>query len=446
VATVVAQVKEISSGDKRFPSTSDTLAAEDGGDVGLLSGSIARAAGGTGSLWEDANVTSITIGGGAAQTTVTIGKSSTTTALLGALTVAETSTFTGVADFDAGITVAAGQAVTGDGALSLTATGASIDLTLGARSSTITLNESGEESLNADFSATSIVGGLNELMAEGREVLLSTTSSIDATATGTTNLFTVPASKTIVVTKAIIRLTAVATFTSAPTLGIGVAAGEDDIFSPQLMTGVDAITEGYVFAAGAGNTTLAAAAEVIKLGIDTAAVAGTYTIAVDLFGFEVGGGSGGGSGAAVNPYAEIRRTTHQLIANSTWTTVAWDEEAYDTGGFADLGTDNDRFTLSEDGSYDCRFEAVWTANTTSDRLHRILRYNSSDVLQDHVMCAYRTGANAGVFPRMVATKIFHECSGGDYFIAQVQQRSGGNLNLDEWTGTAGTWFGIMKAT
>jgi len=48
-------------------------------------------------------------------------------------------------------------------ASNFTVSGATADLTLGARAGTITLNESGETALDANYTATSIVGALNEL-------------------------------------------------------------------------------------------------------------------------------------------------------------------------------------------------------------------------------------------------------------------------------------------
>lgn len=48
-------------------------------------------------------------------------------------------------------------------ASNVTVSGASADLTLGARGTTITLNEAGETSLDGGFTATSIIGALNEL-------------------------------------------------------------------------------------------------------------------------------------------------------------------------------------------------------------------------------------------------------------------------------------------
>ena len=115
---------------------------------------------------------------------------------------------------------------------------------------------------------------------------LSTTTGVDGTTTGVTALYTVPSGKTMCITKAAVRLSSVATFTSPPTIGIGVAAGEDDIFAPESTLGLDATTKVYWFSSE-NLAVLATSGQTISLGIDDAAVAGTYTIAVDLFGYEV---------------------------------------------------------------------------------------------------------------------------------------------------------------
>ena len=59
-----------------------------------------------------------------------------------------------------------GTNITATGALTITATGAAIDLTLSGRGAGTTLNEAGQTSL-AGFTATSIIGALNELAAGG---------------------------------------------------------------------------------------------------------------------------------------------------------------------------------------------------------------------------------------------------------------------------------------
>lgn len=115
------------------------------------------------------------------------------------------------------------------------------------------------------------------------EFLLSRTTGINGSSVATSNLFTVPAGQTLVVTKAIIRLTAATGLTGTLKAGIGIAAGEDDIFASSKLTGLNTIGQVYCFNL-LGLSRECAAASVIKLGIDTA-FGGTTTLSVDLFGY-----------------------------------------------------------------------------------------------------------------------------------------------------------------
>lgn len=119
----------------------------------------------------------------------------------------------------------------------------------------------------------------------GVPFLLSTISSIDGTAVATTNLYTVPAGKTAVITSAMIRCTAMSAFVGVGTGGIGVAAGEDDIFPAVALAGLSAA--GLVFYLTNYRTTgtTVAAGGIIKLGIDVAFVAGSATLSIDLIGY-----------------------------------------------------------------------------------------------------------------------------------------------------------------
>ena len=127
------------------------------------------------------------------------------------------------------------------------------------------------------------VGGASNSQ-DAVEVLLSTTTGIDAKSTGTTNLFT--ASQTTIITKAIVRCTAASAITVGAAAGIGVAAGEDDIFSSETMTGVHATTDAWYFVGG-GKKVQVAASDIVKIGIDTAATGTSQTLAVDLWGYEI---------------------------------------------------------------------------------------------------------------------------------------------------------------
>lgn len=60
--------------------------------------------------------------------------------------------------------------------------------------------------------------------------------------------------------------------------------------------------------------------------------------------------AGGGGGTAFSG-ALVRKSANQTIAADTLTAIAWDVEAYDTDGFHDNVTNNDRLTVHVDGTY-----------------------------------------------------------------------------------------------
>lgn len=115
-------------------------------------------------------------------------------------------------------------------------------------------------------------------------VLLSTTTGIDAKSVATTNLYTVPSGKTAIITKAIIVPTAASSITQGPSVGIGIASGEDDIFASTQLTGLTATTKAHAFDA-IGTYAVGAATNIIKLGVDVAAAGTSMTISVYLFGY-----------------------------------------------------------------------------------------------------------------------------------------------------------------
>ncbi len=115
-------------------------------------------------------------------------------------------------------------------------------------------------------------------------IILSTTTSINAKATGTTTLYTVPAGKTAVITGAVIRCTAATSITVGPTLGIGVAANEDDMFASTALTALTTTAKIYGFSL-VGMSVLGNAGDVIKVGCDAASTGTSQTIAIDLIGY-----------------------------------------------------------------------------------------------------------------------------------------------------------------
>jgi len=122
---------------------------------------------------------------------------------------------------------------------------------------------------------------VNHAPAERR---LATVTGINAKTVAATTLYTVPSGKTAVITRAVIRCTAATAITVAPTVGIGVAAGEDDNFASTALTGLTTDTAEWHFTRS-GLAVKNAAAAVVKLGVDTGATGTSQTIAVDLIGY-----------------------------------------------------------------------------------------------------------------------------------------------------------------
>lgn len=116
--------------------------------------------------------------------------------------------------------------------------------------------------------------------------LLSTTTGIDGKTVGTTNLYTVPAGKKLIVDKIMIEAEAFTAAVGTLAAGVGVAAGEDDIYFSQLLTGLDTTGDGFELDAS-GSIVIPPAASVVKLGIDTAMTGTTANLTVYLFGYLV---------------------------------------------------------------------------------------------------------------------------------------------------------------
>lgn len=115
-------------------------------------------------------------------------------------------------------------------------------------------------------------------------VCLQSVVGIDGKTVGTTDLYTVPTGYAAVVTSAQARLTAATSLTVTGAAGIGVAAGEDDLFSSQTLIGVLAAGDIWNFSA-IGKTVRVAAGSIIKLGVDTAYTGTAATLRCDIFGY-----------------------------------------------------------------------------------------------------------------------------------------------------------------
>lgn len=115
-------------------------------------------------------------------------------------------------------------------------------------------------------------------------VVLNTVTGIDGKAVAATTLYTVPTGRTAIITGATIRATVATAITVEPAMGIGVAAGESDMFASTTLTGFTTTAKVWNFVA-TGLSVVGNAADVIKLGIDTGSTGTTHTLAADLIGY-----------------------------------------------------------------------------------------------------------------------------------------------------------------
>lgn len=124
------------------------------------------------------------------------------------------------------------------------------------------------------------------LATGGVERTLATVTGINAKTVGNTTLWTVDAAAVIL--GAVVRCTAASVITTGATAGVGVNTEADDIFTSMAMpflTDTSGALAAFVFAAMGQGRFVVAAADVVKFGIDVAAVGTSQTLAVDLRGY-----------------------------------------------------------------------------------------------------------------------------------------------------------------
>ena len=120
-------------------------------------------------------------------------------------------------------------------------------------------------------------------------VKISATTGVDLTIATTTNLYTVPTGKKLVLLGAVLRITAVDTVLVGGTVSIGSnASAYDDFRSAISPSGFDTVDTCLFMDSGLMNSSfypIYAAGTVIKININVGVTATTCTGAVDLFGY-----------------------------------------------------------------------------------------------------------------------------------------------------------------
>lgn len=117
--------------------------------------------------------------------------------------------------------------------------------------------------------------------------VIASVTGVNAKTVANTVLFTpVPAGKTLIVTKVVIRCTAAVAITNGATIGIGRTAGTSDIFTDTNLAALTTTSNIFGFELYGMSVSVAAGGSVY-LNLSVAATGTSQTLAVDLLGYYV---------------------------------------------------------------------------------------------------------------------------------------------------------------
>lgn len=116
---------------------------------------------------------------------------------------------------------------------------------------------------------------------------IGTVTGIPLTATGATNLYTVPAGKTLYVTEILLRITAVTAFVAGATVSVGKTAAFTEWLAATAMGALSATNQFRLLSHSAAGLLYQsfAAGEIVALNVTIGATATVLTGACDVYGY-----------------------------------------------------------------------------------------------------------------------------------------------------------------
>lgn len=127
---------------------------------------------------------------------------------------------------------------------------------------------------------------------------------------------------------------------------------------------------------------------------------------------------------------DLTRSSHQPgIQHATWTPVYWNSEIADPRNWHSLTANAERVTFDAAGFYLVTFYQRWASPSSSGVRYLRGLLNGSIVFEDSVSAAVDSVG------RVPASRMF-QASAGDYFQIEVNQTSGGPLDLHSVSGLA----------
>lgn len=131
------------------------------------------------------------------------------------------------------------------------------------------------------------------------------------------------------------------------------------------------------------------------------------------------------SGSTLVGCAVYKTTTAQSISNDVDTNITFNAEEFDTNGFHDNSTNNERITIptGKGGKYLLNLSILFASNSSGIRTVKFL-LNDSTTIGDMIFPAL-SGFQQRTFYTIVGS-----FSAGDYLTVNVNQNSGGSLNVN----------------
>lgn len=114
--------------------------------------------------------------------------------------------------------------------------------------------------------------------------ILSVTTDLDLTTTGTTTVYTVPAGKSAIVLGCLLRIKAADTVTTDAEVSIGINPSTTDLFAAETLVAVQAVNDFWSFWKDESGGALAGSGSLIDLNVITAATATTLDSDIYLIG------------------------------------------------------------------------------------------------------------------------------------------------------------------
>ena len=130
-----------------------------------------------------------------------------------------------------------------------------------------------------------IVSGSSVIWTSEIPSRLTTIAGINTLSPATTNLYTVPTGLTTIIYSVVLRCAAASAITDEATISIGVAAGENDVFSAIKITGVKLVNDSWTFPP-IGKAIRLLSGNILKLRVNTAATGTSQIIAADVIGYQ----------------------------------------------------------------------------------------------------------------------------------------------------------------